>query len=323
MNALYYLRLQAARGVGSSAQRAIFAYIQAKGMGLGDFFAASQSAWREAGLTPDQADALAASAADAEEWHQKIESCGIQIIGYLDEAYPVRLKRILQQLAPPVLYIKGNVGLLNMPAVGFCGSRDATERGIEVARDTVEQVSQKGWTTVSGHARGIDIAAHQTALAKGGTTVIVAPEGLFGFNLRSEIKSLVNQHNTLIVSEFQPNARWSTANAMTRNHTICGLSDALVVVQAGLSGGTFEAGKFALRVKVPLFVADYAQPDVNAPGNPYFIQSGARPVRKSSETGRANLHDLFQEVAGHYETLDTPSEQKPIQQALFPLDAAR
>jgi len=46
-------------------------------------------------------------------------------------------------------------------------------------------------------------------------------------------------------------------------------------------------------------------------------------VRKSSETGRANLHDLFQEVAGHYETLDTPAEQKPVQQALFPLDAAR
>jgi len=65
--------------------------------------------------------------------------------------------------------------------------------------------------------------------------------------------------------------RWSTANAMTRNHTICGLSDALVVVQAGISGGTFESGKFALRVRAPLFVADYAQPDVNAPGNPYFI----------------------------------------------------
>jgi len=106
MNALYYLRLQAARGLGPAAQRAILACVQAKDIGLGDFFAASQSVWREAGLTPDQADALAASAADAEEWHRKIESCGIQIVGYLDEAYPARLKRVLQQLAPPVLYIK-------------------------------------------------------------------------------------------------------------------------------------------------------------------------------------------------------------------------
>src|SRR6266542_189375 len=304
MDALYYLQLQAARGVGPSAQRAILSYLEEKGMSLWEFFAASQSTWSEAGLTAEQTHALAASAADAEEWYRALESCGVKVIGYLDEAYPARLKRVLQKLAPPVLYIKGNIGLLSVPAVGFCGSRDATERGIEVARDTVEQVSQKGWATVSGHARGIDIAAHQTALEKGGRTVIVAPEGLLGFNPRAEIKGLANQHNTPIVSEFQPNARWSTANAMTRNHTICGLSDALVVVQAGLSGGTFEAGKFALRVKVPLFVADYAQPDVNAPGNPYFIQSGARPVRKSSETGQANLHDLFQEVAGHYETLE-------------------
>lgn len=322
MDALYYLQLQAARGVGLSTQRAILYYLEEKGMGLRDFFAASQSIWSEAGLTAEQMHVLAASAADAENWYHALESCGIKVIGYFDESYPARLKRVLQKLAPPVLYIKGNIGLLNVPAVGFCGSRDATERGIEVARDTVEQVSQKGWTTVSGHARGIDIAAHQTTLEQGGTTVIVVPEGLLGFHLRSEIRGLVNKHNTLIISEFQPNARWSTANAMTRNHTICGLSDALVVVQAGLSGGTFEAGKFALRVRVPLFVADYAQPDVNAPGNPYFIQSGARPVRKSSETGRANLHDLFQEVAGHYETLDKPAEQKPVQKALFPLDAA-
>jgi predicted Rossmann fold nucleotide-binding protein DprA/Smf involved in DNA uptake len=83
---------------------------------------------------------------------------------------------------------------------------------------------------------------------------------------------------------------------MQRNRTVCGLSDALIVIESGISGGTFEAGKLALRLKMPLFVADYAEPAASAAGNAYFLSHGARALRRSAATGRANLEPVRRKV---------------------------
>lgn len=234
-----------------------------------------------------------------------------------DYGYPERSRCALGRSAPGILYCWGNLSLLNKPAVGWCGSRHASEQGIAFTEDTVEQAVERGITVVSGAAKGIDTAAHRTALAGGGTTIVVAPEGLLNFRLRSEVKDLATPSNTLILSEFQPNARWSAANAMTRNHTIIGLSNALIVVESGLQGGTFEAGQFALKTRVPLFVAEYAQPSERAVGNAYFIQRGATPIRRSPETQRANVQRLFDDILGHFDDLRQPPAPALVQGALF------
>ena len=105
---------------------------------------------------------------------------------------------------------------------------------------------------------------------------------------------MVNSQNALVISEFQPNARWSTANAMTRNKTICALSSALIIVESGLEGGTFEAGNFALKLGARLFVAAYPSPSDNASGNQFFLERGAKPIRRSKDSGRANLTEVFE-----------------------------
>lgn len=86
----------------------------------------------------------------------------------------------------------------------------------------------------------------------------------------------------------------------------------MVVIESGTSGGTFEAGKAALRLKVPLFVADYAEPAASAAGNVYFLNHGARPLRRSAESDRANLEPLRR-------TVENGVEAKPavIQERLF------
>jgi DNA processing protein len=75
---------------------------------------------------------------------------------------------------------------------------------------------------------------------------------------------------------------------MTRNRTICGLSNALVVIESGLEGGTFEAGKTALDLGEPLFCVEYAEPSPSAAGNPYFLAHGALSVKRS-RSGQPNL----------------------------------
>lgn len=311
MESLWYLQLQAAHGIGPAKQRAILRAIRAEHTDLQTFFSRPSPDWQRAGLNQRDIQALQDAAALAQQWQQKLDAKNVDVIGALDPRYPERLHRILGEQAPFALCVWGNLSLLAQPAVSFCGSRKTTERGLEVARDIARQVAEAGWSVVSGHAQGIDTATHRAALEHGSTTVIVAPEGILNFRLRREIKALATRENTLVLSEFPPHARWSVANAMTRNRTICGMSDALVVVQSGEKGGTFEAGKFALQVRIPLFVAEYAQSDANGPGNPYFLRAGAHSLRRHNETGHAVLDALFREVHSHYENLHTSSDIDP------------
>ncbi len=93
---------------------------------------------------------------------------------------------------------------------------------------------------------------------------------------------------------------------MQRNWTIWGLSGALVVIEARKSGGTFEAGKLALRLKLPLFVVEYAEPEASATGNLYFLKHGAHALRRNIETGRADLRALRQTVEMSFQAVHAP-----------------
>lgn len=210
--------------------------------------------------------------------------------------YPVRLRRVLATFAPSTLYYWGNLELVNRPAVGFCGSRSASEKGLQVTADVAEQAVQRGWVVVSGHAAGVDTTAHRVALQNGGATIIVAAQGILDFKLRAELKRIARPEQLLILSEFPPKAGWNVGYAMKRNRTIIGLSDAMVLIEARSEGGTFEAGKQALALKMPLFVAEYETPAQSASGNSYFLAQGAMALRRKRETGRANIDVLCQAV---------------------------
>ncbi len=316
-NQLYYLQLQAAKGVGAALQRRILRYIQAQQMSLEQFMQSAESIWSDAGLTASKIAALKSAETTAKKWSETAAEKKLRFLSILDDEYPSDLKRVLGKATPPILSLWGNFDLLQQPAVGFCGSRDASEQGITFAEDTAEQIAAQGWVVVSGHARGVDLAAHLTALQHNGATIIVAPEGLFNFKLRAALKRQMRREQVLIISEFQPNARWSVANAMTRNKTICGLSNAMIVVESGEKGGTFEAGKFALSAHVPLFVADYAHPAPSAAGNPFFIERGAVALRRSRETGRTNLTHLISKVQEHQQKLQEQPEHTPMQSSLL------
>ncbi len=292
---LAYLRLQAVKGIGPAKQRRVLQLVSESDESLEDVI--SQPASRilkEAGLSNEQIEDLRSSSELTELWASNLETANIKIISLLDNEYPQMLKQRLGPNLPPIIAVWGNINLLEMPAVGFCGSRNASAQGIEFTIDVAQQVTQKSWVVVSGNARGIDEVAHQTALGNEGKTIVVVPTGILDIRIRDSYRELVNDQNTLVISEFQPNARWSVANAMTRNKTICALSDALIIVESGLDGGTYEAGNFALKLGARLFVADYALPSSNAAGNQFFLQRGAKSIRRSKISGRANLTDVFE-----------------------------
>ncbi len=195
------------------------------------------------------------------------------------------------------LYFAGSLSLLTKPAIGFCGSRKSSQKGLDAVRDCCEQAALNGVVVVSGNAAGIDLAAHSTALASGGSTILVIPEGIRRFRVRKEMRDVWDWTRVLVVSQFEPDAPWSVFRAMERNELIIGLSRAMVVVEAGETGGTVSAGRAALKAGKPLYVAVYENMPVNAPGNDLLLGMGGKRLTKSRASGRAKLDVLFGELS--------------------------
>jgi len=218
---------------------------------------------------------------------------------------------MLRASAPPVLFMRGNPDLAMKAAVGFCGSRAASAKGLTVASDCARSLAREGVNVVSGYARGVDLAAHRAALEVGGTTTMVLAEGISHFRIKGELRDVMDEDlsRVLVISEFPPGLPWRAHNAMARNRTICGLANAMVVIESGAEGGTFEAGRTALELGEPLFCVEYAEATPSAAGNPYFLQRGALGLRRA-KSGEPNLTQLLSVIRTDYGSRDGRSQRE-------------
>jgi DNA processing protein len=203
-----------------------------------------------------------------------------------DARYPSLLKDAFGSLLLPDLWIIGNPALLGAKSVGFCGSRHASERGLEVAADCARQLSSAGAVVVSGYAPGVDMASHEAALGAGGRTIIVLAEGIERFRVKKTIKPLWDWDRILVVSQFNPGAIWRADRAMERNKVIVALSHAIIVLEAREQGGTLNAGYSALSMRKPLFVAMYDEMNGSREGNQRLIREGGKPLLRSRTTSK-------------------------------------
>jgi DNA processing protein len=206
--------------------------------------------------------------------------------------YPQVLITFLRQNSPTVLSCIGNLGLLEKLKVGFCGSRNASEKGLWIAGDCARQLVEQDICIMSGYAKGVDMAAHKAALKNGGSTIIVLPEGIDAFHVKEEIRDEWDWNRVLVISEFMPHDNWMASRAMQRNNTIIALSDAVFVVEAGDTGGSLDAGLKTINMGKSLFVPFYAQLPDSAKGNPILVAKGAQTMGKQRHTSRVNIKGL-------------------------------
>ena len=242
----------------------------------------------------DMFDSIRANADRAQTLSYQLAKQQISMILETSADYPMQLKSVLGDTCPPVLFVKGNKKLLSEASVGFCGSRKVSSKGISITAQCAEQLVDHDITVVSGYASGTDLAAHSAAMIHGGNTVFVLAEGILRYSMKQAVRKHLTPDNHVFISQFTPQALWSVGNAMKRNSVIIGLSKAMILVESGKKGGTFAAGEEALRRSQPLFVIDYAKPEVSAEANPYFIARGGNPIR--GKNGIPNLEKVFQEV---------------------------
>lgn len=245
------------------------------------------------------ADAVISNGDYAVLLNERLLRNGIEVLIENSAEYPAKLISVLGDECPSFLFMKGNVELLDAPSLGFCGSRHTSQKGLKIASNCAEQIVSKDLTVISGYANGTDMAVHKSALVNGGATIFVVAEGLLNVKIKSDVNGLLFPDNHLFVSQFTPETLWNAGSAMRRNSVIIGLSEAMILVESGLSGGTFAAGNETLKKGKALFVIDFEKPEVSAEANPFFIRRNGIPIR--GKNGIPNMDKVF-------ETIHTNSE---------------
>jgi DNA processing protein len=227
---------------------------------------------------------------------------GIWLLTRADDDYPKLLKDRLRATSPPVLYCSGRRGLVATDALAIVGSRNVDDAGIAYSRALAERCVKQGLAVVSGAARGVDWTAMTAALEAGGTAIGVLADPLERMIKRHELRRALADDQLLLLSPFQPSARWHAGNAMSRNRLIYGLARAAVVVaSAEGSGGTWNGAIENLEHRwVPVFVRDDATAGARG-----LIAHGAIALPESSAPD--DLRDLF--VPAQTSLLDVAADE--------------
>lgn len=172
--------------------------------------------------------------------HFEIEVMQKEKIKYLyigDNNYPNRLKHC--EDAPIVLFYKGNISWNAPRSISIVGTRTATSYGLHFCRELISDLQVLDVQIVSGLAFGIDIQAHLAALDQGLETVACLAHGLHTTSPASHAKYAEEiQKNGGFVSEFPTDAIMDKKNFVRRNRIIAGLSQATVVVESPIRGGS-------------------------------------------------------------------------------------
>ena len=169
----------------------------------------------------------------------------ISMVTMADEQYPASLLSI--ENSPPVLYFIGNLSYCSAHCLGIIGTRRPTAYGRHVTELFASVCAENGLCIVSGMADGVDGIAQRAALKTGGPSIavlgcgvdVVYPSG------NRDLYEQLTEHG-LILSEFPMASPGYAGNFPQRNRLIAGLSEALLVTQAGIPSGTAGTVEYAL-----------------------------------------------------------------------------
>jgi DNA processing protein len=205
---------------------------------------------------------------------------GARLILHRDPDYPADLRDIDD--APPLLWARGNTGLLARPMVALVGARNASSLGLRMARKLSQDLGATGHVTVSGLARGIVAAAHEATLASGTIAVMAGGVDVIYPTENTQLYGRIAEQG-LILSEQPPGLVPQARHFPTRNRIVSGLARALVVVEAAAKSGSLITARAALDQGREVLAVPGHPMDARAAGCNMLIRDGARLVRDAAD----------------------------------------
>jgi len=237
---------------------------------------------------PDKRDAFGREP-DWQGEMERAEKMHVRIVTASDDGYPASLRDLA---SPPLaLYVVGDVAALSRRAVALVGTRWATAYGISTAQELARGLAERGWSVVSGLARGIDAAAHSGALLGKGVTVGVLGGALDRF-FPPENKDLARRivaEGGAVVSEFSFGRDPDRQTFPQRNRIVAALSEGVVAVEAPLKSGTLITCSRALELGRTVMAVPGRIDSRTSAGCHSLLRDGARLVTSAGEIARELL----------------------------------
>ncbi len=241
-----------------------------------------------ASLTALEAQNLPAAVAQALHSHRplsdaarelaQVQAINCRLLTWDEPEYPARLREIYDP--PPLLYVRGNIELLNRHTISVVGARRPTPYGNQMAERLSKDLADRGLVISSGLARGIDACAHKGALASArGATIGVLGCGI-DIVYPKENRKIFEQmeQRGAIISEFPIGTFPAPQNFPIRNRIIAGMALGVVVVEGAQYSGSLITARLAMEFGREVFgvPGHVTQPASFGPNQ--LIKQGAKLV---------------------------------------------
>lgn len=285
-----WLRLSRTDGVGPVAFAGLLARFGTATHALERLPELSRRAGRGAPMSPPSPDAAQAEL-------DRGAALGARLLAACEPEFPPMLAAL--DPAPPLIWVRGDPGLLSRSCVAIVGARIASAAGQRFARGLAKELGEAGQVVVSGLARGIDGAAHEGALPTGTAAVlgggvddVYPPE-------HADLYARIVERGC-IVSESPVGHTAKARDFPRRNRLIAGLSRAIVVVEAELRSGSLITARLAAEQGREVLSVPGSPLDPRAKGTNDLIRQGAALCEGAEDVLRAlsGLRTLLREPQG-------------------------
>ena len=234
---------------------------------------------------------------------RKIANC--RLLNWTEPEYP---QTLLQIYDPPVLlYVRGDVQVLNLPSLGIVGTRRPTLYGTQMAQRLGRDLAARGLVIASGLARGIDAIGHQGALDANGRAIGVLGTGI-DVCYPKENKKLYEKvlERGAIISEFPLRTHPAPENFPIRNRIVAGMPLGVVVIEGAQYSGSLITARLAMEFGREVFgvPGNVTQPVSFAPN--LLIKQGAKLV--------TNAEDVIEELPTPVRAALVQAEQPEAEQ---------
>ena len=174
-----------------------------------------------------------------------IEKYRITTLFLTDEAYPKRLANCYD--SPTLMFYKGTADLNASRIVAIVGTRSNTDYGKAFTEKLVQDLSEENIVIISGLAFGIDAIAHKASVKNAMPTIGVVGHGLSKIypSANAALAKEMIAAGGGILSEFFHDVKPDKHNFPLRNRIVAGLSDATVIVESTVNGGSMITAKLA------------------------------------------------------------------------------
>jgi|SRR5579883_121528 len=274
----YWVAFNRILGIGPARFRLLLAYFRDD---LALAWRADGQELAQAGLPQRTIEAFLAQRAkiEPERELERLRNEQVGLLTWRDAAYPALLREIDD--APPVLYVRGTLTEADRFALAVVGTRNSDEYGRQATERLVTGLARGQVTIVSGLALGIDSLAHCAALEAGGRTIAVLACGLDMVYPRQNLalaRRIVESGQGALLSEYPLGMRPESGSFPARNRIISGISQGVLVVQAGEKSGALITADRAIKQGREVFAVPGSIFASRSAGTNRLIRDGAHAV---------------------------------------------